>query len=352
MKLLDWYIAKAVFFAVLVVLLIVVGLDAIFAFVAELEELEGDYQAIEALFYILLTTPRRIYEFIPISTLIGCLIGLGALANNSELTVMRAAGISVLRIVFAAVKPVLVYILVALTLGQFVVPKTEQFAQSERTRHIDGSDALRAKHGYWYRDDQAYVHIKAIEPNGVLYGVARFWFNEQQQLTSSDYSERAIFQGDHWILFNLRETVLSASATAVKTYDTYRWDSAITPEFLSTVALRPDYLSLTGLFHYAGQLAQQGLDSGEYYFAFWKKVFQPFATVVMVFIAISFIFGPLRSVTMGQRITAGVVVGLIFNYAQELLGHVSIVFDVSPVIAAGIPILICFAVGVYLLRRI
>ncbi len=352
MKLLDWYIAKAVFFAVLVVLLIVVGLDAIFSFVAELEELEGDYQIGQALYYILLTTPRRIYEFIPISTLIGCLIGLGALANNSELTVMRAAGVSVLKIVFAAVKPVLAYILIALTLGQFVVPKTEQFAQSERTRHIDGSDALRAKHGYWYRDDDAYVHIKAIEPNGVLYGVARFRFDERQNLTSSDYSERAIFQGDHWILSKVKETVLAPYRTSVHHYDTLRWDSDITPDFLATVALRPDHLSLTGLFHYAGQLAQQGLDSGEYYFAFWKKVFQPFATIVMVFIAISFIFGPLRSVTMGQRITAGVVVGLTFNYAQELLGHISIVFNVSPIIAAGIPIMICFAVGVFLLRRI
>lgn len=352
MKLLDWYIAKAVFFAVLVVLVIIVGLDAIFSFVAELEELEGDYQIAEALIYMLFTLPRRLYEFIPISTLIGCLIGLGALANNSELTVMRAAGISVTRIVYAATKPVLVYVALALMLGQFVVPKTEQYAESERTRHIDGSDALRAKHGFWFRDGDAYVHIKAIQPNGVLFGVARFHFNAQQALVSSDYSERALFQGDHWILFKVRETLIDDFRTQVNRFETLRWDTGMTPEFLATVALRPDYLSLTGLFSYARQLTAQGLDSGEYYFAFWKKVLQPIATVVMVFIAISFIFGPLRSVTMGQRITAGVVVGLLFNYAQELLGHVSIVFNVSPLIAAGIPIMICAGVGIVLLRRI
>ncbi|MCG8669426.1 MAG: LPS export ABC transporter permease LptG [Pseudomonadales bacterium] len=352
MRLLDGYIARAVFFAVLVVLLIVVGLDSVFSFVAELEELEADYQILQALFYILLTTPRRIYEFIPISTLIGCLVGLGALANTSELTVMRAAGVSVMRIVYAAVKPVLLFVGIALALGQFVVPKTEQFAQSERSRQIDGSEALSSRYGYWFRDEDAYVHINAIQPNGVLYGVARFKYDHKQTLVSSDYSERALFQGDHWVLFNVNETVLKPYRTLTKRHDSLRWDSEITPDFLSIVALKPDHLSITGLLSYARQLSGQGLESGEYYFAFWKKVLQPVATVVMVFIAISFIFGPLRSVTMGQRITAGVVTGLGFNYAQELLGHVSIVFHVSPFIAAGIPIMICFAVGIYLLKRI
>lgn len=352
MRLLDGYIAKAVFFAVLVVLLIIVGLDSVFSFVAELEELEGEYQILQALMYILLTTPRRIYEFIPIATLIGCLIGLGALANTSELTVMRAAGISVMRIVYAAVKPVMFFVFGALMLGQFVVPKTEQYAQSERTRQIDGSEALSSRYGYWFRDDDAYVHIKAIQPNGVLYGVARFTYDDNQNLVASDYSERALFQGDHWVLFNVKETAFQQNRAVVNQVDSLRWDSDITPSFLSIVALKPDDLSITGLLSYARQLAAQGLESGEYYFAFWKKVLQPFATIVMVFIAISFIFGPLRSVTMGQRITAGVVTGLGFNYGQELLGHVSIVFNVSPLIAAGIPIAICAGVGVALLRRV
>lgn len=352
MKLMDLYIAKTVFFAVFVVLLIIIGLDSVFSFVAELEEIQADYQIQQALFYILLTTPRRVYEFIPISTLIGCLIGLGALANTSELTVMRAAGISVLRIVYAAVKPVLAFVVLALLLGQFVVPATEQYAQSERTRQIDGSEALSSEHGYWFRDEDSYIHIKAIQPNGVLYGVARFRFNKNQQLVASDYSERALFQGDHWVLFQVNETRLHMNQTVTKQHTSMRWESDITPDFLSIVALKPDHLSITGLLNYARNLAAQGLESGEYYFAFWKKVLQPVATIVMVFIAISFIFGPLRSVTMGQRITAGVVTGLGFNYAQELLGHVSIVFSVSPLIAAGIPILICFAAGVYLLKRV
>ena len=352
MRLLDKYIGKAVFFSILVVLLIVVSLDAIFAFVAELEELEGDYQVVEALIYILLTLPGRIYEFISVATLIGCLIGLGALANTSELTVMRAAGVSVMRIVFAAVQPVLLYIVIALALGQFVVPKTEQYAQSERTRSIDGSLTLRARHGYWYRDDEAYVHIKAVQPNGLLFGVARFHLDENRTLVAADFSEGAVYEEGHWVLINMNETQLGERRTVTRHHDMYRWDTDFTPEFLSTVALKPDHLSLTGLYRYANRLAAQGLDSAEYFFAFWKKVMQPFATIVMVFIALSFIFGPLRSVTMGQRIMAGVVTGLGFNYAQELLGHVSIVFNVSPLIAAGIPVLICLGVGVFLLRRV
>ena len=101
MKLLDRYVGQTVLISVSMVLFLLISLDASFAFLAELDDLKGSYQAQEALIFILLTLPRRIYDFMPVATLIGCLIGLGSLANTSELTVIRAAGVSIARIVFA-----------------------------------------------------------------------------------------------------------------------------------------------------------------------------------------------------------------------------------------------------------
>jgi len=115
--------------------------------------------------------------------------------------------------------------------------------------------------------------------------------------------------------------------------------------------VEPDALSITGLWHYAGYLAAQGLDSGRYWLAFWTKLAQPLVTAALVLLAISFIFGPLRSVTLGQRIFTGVLVGFVFRIGQDLLGPSSLVFGFSPLLAVAVPALICLGIGLILLRR-
>ncbi len=353
MKLLDKYIGSTVLMSVLMVTLILVGLDSTFAYLTELDDLGGNYGATQALLFIALTLPRRIYEFMPVGTLIGCLIGMGTLTNTSELTVMRAAGVSIGRIVFAASKPVIWLVLIGLLLGQFVVPQTEQFAQSERARYLYLGESITSVAGYWYREGGHYTHIQVVQPNGVMFGISRFVFDDQNNLLQSDFSQRAIYQGDHWVLEQVRQTRIGKDATESEHFQTLQWnDTTITPQVMSIVVLKPDYLSITGLYTYAGYLDTQQLESASYFFSFWKKVLQPFTTLVMVFIAISFIFGPLRSVSMGQRLMTGIVVGLLFHYAQEFLGHVTIIFNIDPLVASLVPLVVCLFIGIYLLRRV
>ena len=128
---LDRYIGTQVFFAILAVLGIILGLALLFAFIDELSDLnKGDYGLGQVLWYVLLTAPRRAYEMLPMAALIGCLIGLGTLASNSELTIMRAAGVSIGRIVWAVMKPMLVLMLAGILIGEYVAPLTENQALS------------------------------------------------------------------------------------------------------------------------------------------------------------------------------------------------------------------------------
>jgi len=126
---------------------------------------------------------------------------------------------------------------------------------------------------------------------------------------------------------------------------------SLSPQLLSTLVLPPDSLSITGLWSYAHYLAEQGLNNGRYWLAFWTKVLQPLVTVALVLMAISFIFGPLRSVTLGQRVFTGVLVGFTFRIAQDLLGPSSLVFGFSPLFAVLVPSGICAVAGIWLLRR-
>ncbi|VXB57668.1 LPS export ABC transporter permease LptG [Pseudomonas sp. 8AS] len=348
---LDRYIGTSVFFAIMAVLGIIVGLALLFAFIDELGDLGDSYGTLEALVYVLLTLPRRIYEMLPMAALIGCLIGLGSLASNSELTIMRAAGVSVGRIVWAVMKPMLVLMLVGLLIGEYLAPWSENLAQAHRSMAQGGGEAQSSKRGLWHRQGQEYIHINAVQPNGRLYGVTRYQFDDQRHLLSSSFARRALYQGDHWQLEEVKTTHFRERTTEVVEEPNQRWDIELNPQLLGTVVMAPEALSVSGLWRYIQYLGEQGLNNGSYWLAFWTKVLQPLVTAALVLMAISFIFGPLRSVTLGQRVFTGVLVGFVFRIAQDLLGPSSLVFGFSPLLAVLVPTLICAGAGFVLLRR-
>ncbi|CEA00629.1 permease [Pseudomonas saudimassiliensis] len=351
MRLLDRHIGKTVFLSVLTVAVIVVGLDLLFAYISELEDLEGGYGAVEALTYILLTTPRRLYELLPMAALVGCLIGLGTLASNSELTVMRASGVSIARIMGAVLKPLLALMVAGVLLGEYAAPYSENLAESRRALAIGSGEAVKSK-GLWHREGDDFIHINAVQPNGVLHGITRYRFDDQRELIETSFAHRASVQGEDWLLEDVATTLFEPDGTSrVEQHAQQRWDVGLSPRLLRVVLLDPDVLPLTGIWHYQNYLAEQGLNNSQYWLAFWKKLLQPLTTAALVFVAISFIFGPLRSVTLGQRVFTGVLVGFSFRILQDLLGPSSLVFGFSPLIAVLLPILILLVMGGLLMRR-
>lgn len=348
---LDRYIGSSVFMAILAVLGIILGLATLFAFVDEMGDISDTYTLTDVASYVLLTAPRRLYDMLPMAALIGCLIGLGSLASNSELTIMRAAGVSIGRIVWAVMKPMLVLMLVGVLIGEYIAPATENTAQANRSLAQGGGDAQSAKHGLWHRQGDEFIHINSVQPNGVLYGVTRYRFDDQRHMLSSSFAKRARFVEDHWELSDVTTTVFHDKRTEVVASPQERWDVALSPQLLSTVVMAPDSLSITGLWGYIHYLADQGLNNGRYWLAFWVKVLQPLVTAALVLMAISFIFGPLRSVTLGQRVFTGVLVGFTFRIAQDLLGPSSLVFGFPPLFAVLVPAGVCALAGLWLLRR-
>ena len=99
MNLLDRYVIRAMLGGVFVVMAVLLTLFALFLFANQQDDIGiGTYTALDAFWFVLLNIPQQIYELLPIGVLIGTLLGLGQLARGSELTVMRAAGVSVWRI--------------------------------------------------------------------------------------------------------------------------------------------------------------------------------------------------------------------------------------------------------------
>ena len=135
---LDRYIGRSILLTSLLVLLTLVSLASIFTFISELDDVgKGDYTIGRAVQYIFLSIPGQAYLFFAPAVLLGSLLGLGALASNSELTVMRAAGVSVARIIRAVLITGIALVLLIALIGETIMPKTEQIAEKLRLTAIE-----------------------------------------------------------------------------------------------------------------------------------------------------------------------------------------------------------------------
>jgi len=350
MRKITRYVSMSVFNAITLTLLVFVSLYFIFTLIEQLQGVRANYTPLEALINVVLRIPYGLSVLIPFSCLIGCLAGLGALATSSELVIVRAAGVSTKRIVWMVLKPAIFFMVVQLLVGEFVAPWSEQMAVN-RKAIAQGSSVKQSQQKLWNHETNEFMHFNAVLPSGVIYGLSRYQLNDEHQLVSASFTKQAIYQGDHWQEEDVAVTHIEKDATSVENILSRRWDTQLTPDLLNVLVLDPDNLSLRNLYYYNNYLRDQHIENNDYSLAFWKKSLEPLATASLVLIAISFIFGPLRSVTMGQRVFTGVMFGVVFFLSQRLFGPSSLVFGFSPLVAVLFPILVCAGIGLYLLRR-
>lgn len=353
MNILERYIALTCASLIFLALLLVLGVDFLFAYVHELGGIgRGYYDAGTAFIYTALTLPRRLYQLFPMASLIGVLLALGLLSSRSELIVMRASGFSVFQIARAVMKVGLVLAVVVTLLGEFAVPKAEYTAETLKVRAKSGGQAVLTAQGTWVREGNNFIHIRKLLPKGELQDVTYYAFNDKYQLQSATFIEKAKFRKDQWTLDNIKKSNITTQRITTETQKNEIWPRLVDPSLLEVLLSKPDDLSLVGLYKYIDYLKINHQDASYYQLAFWKKIITPFAVIVMVFLGVPFVFGPLRSVSMGLRILAGIVVGFAFYLSNEIFGPLSLVYNFPPVVAAIMPPFLFFLLGYVMMRRV
>lgn len=332
-------------------------LDLIFTLLDQVADTDENYSLLNAVSYVLFTTPTSLYEMLPFTALGGALIGLGVLASNNELVVIQAAGISTGRIVLAVLKPTILVMGLSLLIGEFVSPPLEQLAKSNRALQQSANASVSSEQGNWQRIGNDFIHINAIAPGGTrLFGVTRYKVSDDRQLVSASFAETANYvQGDngsYWRLENIQESSLGLGNIVTSRYLQEDWIVDLSPELLSVLLVEPDEQSISGLYRLANYFDAEGLDSATYYLAFWKKLMQPVATLALVVLAISFVFGPLRESTTGFRVFVSIAIGLVFTIVQRMMEPASLLYGFNPLLAVLLPIFICGILGFVLMRRV
>jgi len=352
MKVLERYIAKTVILDTLLVLLALLLLRSVFAFMDEGGNIgRGNYEVIDALYFILLQIPARLYDFFPVSALIGGLIGIGRLASHSELIVMRSVGLSMKDIGISVLKGTFVLMILVFLIGELITPRSSQLARQMQTLLISGGNLVKSSQGVWVKNDDNYVHIRIILPEGRMEGVTQFQF-EDEVLKRMVFAQTVTYQEENkWLMQGVKQTFITETSIASTDADSMIWKTDLTPDKLGVVSLKPEDLNILGLAKYNTYLEENGLNATRYQLALWKKVFQPFAVAVMMFLALSFISGPLRTVTVGARILMGIIVGYGFQMLSDIFGPVSLIYQMPPLFSAILPIIVFGIVAGMLLKK-
>ncbi len=352
---LDRYIGKTIFNTIMMTLFMLVSLSGIIKFVDQLRKTgEGQYTALGAGLYTLLSVPKDVEIFFPMAALLGALLGLGTLAQRSELVVMQASGFTRLQIALSVMKTAIPLVLLTMAIGEFVAPAGEQMARNYRAQQLIGGSLLSTQNGLWAKDGNSFIYIQRIKGENELNGISIYNFNDQRRLLTVRYAASATYDATNrlWKLSQVDESNLT-DAKQVKGSQMVsgEWKTNLTPDKLGVVALDPDALSIRGLYNYAKYLKQSGQESGRYQLNMWSKIFQPLSVAVMMLMALSFIFGPLRSVSMGVRVVTGISFGFLFYVLDQIFGPLSLVYGLPPVLGAILPSGAFFAVSVYMLMK-
>ncbi|HEY0199226.1 MAG TPA: LPS export ABC transporter permease LptG [Rhodanobacter sp.] len=357
-KRVDRLVAISVLGSLLMVWMILTGMDAITLFLRQLNTVGKHGNTLSnVVVYVLVTFPRRAYEMFIYAAVIGGLLGLGGLAGTGELTALRAAGMSRLRIICSAVGVVAVLIIAVVIMGETAAPWGDQKAQAMQLRMHSGNLGSTSS-GLWARDGNVVINAKSTmlkQDGGIgsvqLADVRTFTFTPDGQLSHFEWATTAEHNGKQWLLHNVRSTSLDAQGVHTTIAPSEVWNTRLNPQVLAQSVIQPQYLSMRDLRRNIRYLENNGERTGSYSVAFWGRVMYPFNGLVLVLCAMPFAFGALRSGGLGKRMFIGILLAIGWYFLQQAMVNFGTVYGMSPLLANLLPALILSTAAWFYFRR-
>ncbi|MCF6346258.1 MAG: LPS export ABC transporter permease LptG [Thiomicrorhabdus sp.] len=370
MNRIERYLARIVVSYTLLVMVVLLVILGFFEFMNQVSKLTDTYTLAKGTLYTLLKLPVYSYEIFPIVLVIGTLMGLGSLANQSELTVLRVTGWSIKRILWAVLKTALMMWLVIAMVGEWVAPESEAYAKKLRAEALNQSFSVGSKSGFWIKESNRYIHVKKVLSTTELRDITVYEL-DAEGLKKLILIKEAHYQQGQWQFQNAvvqtvafsaftpppnetldREDLLPQLSVSVDPLKTLKMSFPLTPEALQNLEIETRYLSVWDLYQHIQFLQANDLETGAYQLEFWRKVSMPLLVIAMIAIVFPLIFGSIRQVSMGQRVFLGVLLGMGFHLLNQLVGNLTVVYHWPVILGAFLPALLLLSVALIWLQRV
>jgi lipopolysaccharide export system permease protein len=351
-NILDRYLFLQVLAGTILVMLVLVSLDAFISFINELDDVgRGHYGHLQAALYILFTIPRRLYEYAPTSILIGGLLSLGSMAGHGELTAIRAAGLSVYGVARSVMKAGVVFVVLVFILGESIAPVTEQKGQTLRKESITEKQAVQSASGLWLKYADLFIQTGSILGENDILGLSIFRF-DGTRLVEIVRAESARRNEKGWVLKDVKKLTIEPHVLHQQHLTEEQWPNFIAKQLFEVLRVNPDEMAARDLSDYIDYLRENALESGQYRLAFWNRFMIPLSSLVMLLLALPFVFGSQRTGGAGQRLFVGVLLGVGYFLISRLINQMGVVYGFPPFLSAIFPVLLFLSIAIILLRRV
>jgi lipopolysaccharide export system permease protein len=358
-KIHDIYVGRVVFGTVVLTWLVLLGLDLMLSFVGEFGDIgKGRYGVVEALLYMAYTTPRRAYQLFPYAAVVGALMALGQLAASSELTALRAVGLSRRRLSVAVAGALAVLTLLMVVSGETAGPWGERRANALKANSKTRDMIVAQYSGLWAREGDVILNAHEGEErdNGTdrwleLRDVRLYEFEQDGRLKSLALVKVAEHRPGGWLLKDVTRTHFSARSVRQEKVPQEQWASKLDAVALTAGTDKPRYLASAELAGAIDYRKRNDLDASEFEVYYWGRWFYPLNVLALCLAAVPFAFGTLRSGGMGRRLFIGIVFSLGFWLLQEQSVRLAQVYHFDYRLAYLLPTVVMLGVSFFLFRR-
>jgi len=355
MKIRDRYITKTIRNHTLAVLLIWLSIYSFFNFLEELNSIgQVDYTVLEAIKYILLQMPEVVYKQASPIILLGCVLGMGYLATTNQLVVLRVSGNSVLKLTALTIRTALIFVIMIIAFGEFFAPIASEEAEKSRAKALGQSFASQNQEGFWIREGENYFNVGNNIDGKLFTDITIIEVNEGM-ITSVVKSENATFDGkilkmDDTDIFSIDGST-DIDDISLKEINSYNKAVSFDQDLIDSLKKEPDELTTLNIIKQIQFLSDNKLRSGIYEVELYKRFIKPITLIAMILVAMIFIFGSTRAVTLGRKIFFGVMLGLSFEMLSRIGGAMALSLNFNPVLSTILPTTIVIVIAIILLIR-
>jgi len=356
MKIRDRYITKTLLNSTIIVLVVWLGIYSFFNFLAELNTVGKDgYTILSAFTYITLQLPEVAYKQASPIILLGCILGMGHLATTGQLLIFRVSGASILKITLLTLKNSLIFVLFFISIGEFLAPISSNLADRSKLNAMGGSSASFNHDGFWIRDGDNFINVKKNIDGKLFSGITVIEINSLNKIVRVIKSENASFDGNSLDMSGSEIFSIDGSSffdgVSLKERNSYDKTVSFDQDLIDSLEKEPQDIPTWTLIKQVRFLSDNKLRSGVFEVELYKRLIQPITLIAMILLAMLFIFGSTRDVTLGRKIFFGVALGLSFEMLSRVASAMALSFDFSPLLSSILPSIVVMFISIILLLK-
>ena len=290
----------------------------------------------------LLRLPAFSEILLSFAVMVGSIGALLSLSRRSELTIMRAGGMSVWQFLRPGVT-------VALLLGIFAVTIYNPLAASARSEserlvaEVFGKEAglmVSSGAGSWLRQDgadgQSVMAARASSNQGLLLtGVTVIQFDTKGQFVERIDADKATLGDSVW---ELQRALVSRPGREAERFETYTVSTYLTRERVGDALGSEIAVSVWQLPDLIELAEKTGLSAGRYKMQYALLLSRPMLLIAMVILAATVSLRSFRSGGIQTMVLVGMVGGIGFFLLTEVSRQIGMAGLISPTMAVWAPI--------------